>query len=69
MKCLLQNKQLILETLYHKRNSLSRRWKVKQIQIKQKQFISSRSIKLMILILVQNFHERKETHFRNIAEI
>ena len=53
--------------LYHKREPVSQRQKAKQTQIKEKQFVSfMRRKKFMILILVQNVDERKETYFRNL---
>ena len=59
----------MLEILYHKRNPLFTKTESQTNSNKMKTCIFSKSRRklLMILILVQNVHERKDTYLRWLA--
>ena len=58
----------MLET-YHKQNPLITNRESETNSNNKKTFISSRNKRKLVIILVQNVHERKETYLRNILEI
>ena len=58
----------MLET-YHKQNPLITNTESETNSNNKKTFISSRNKRKLVIILVQNVHERKETYLRNILEI